>query len=70
MTCVWNRSSFVGKKFDCHKEFGTPGQPYTFQLSDEALGSCAERLGQVQYHHEEWSWWHDNAVYRVLHPLL
>ncbi|KAK2500964.1 hypothetical protein MC885_004452, partial [Smutsia gigantea] len=65
VTCVWNRSSIVGKKLDCDKEFGTPDQPYTLQLSDEALGSCAERLDQVQYHHEEWSWWHDNAVYRL-----
>jgi len=68
---VWNRSSFVGKKLDCSQEFGTPDQTYNLQLvSDEALGSCPERLDQVQHHGEEWSWGHHHALYGVLRPVV
>lgn len=44
VTSVWNRGSFVRKKCACSEEFGTAGQAYNLQrLSNEALGSCAER---------------------------
>lgn len=65
-------SFFVGKKLNSYKEFGTPYRTYNLQLlSNEALGSCTERLDQVQHHHkEEWSWWHHDALHRILRPVL
>ncbi|XP_014391572.1 PREDICTED: uncharacterized protein C17orf80 homolog isoform X2 [Myotis brandtii] len=63
--------SFVGKKFDCSVELGTPGQAYHLQrLSNAALGSCTQRLDQVQHHREKWSWWRHDALHWILHSLL
>ena len=64
-------SSFVGKKFDGSKEFGTLDRAHSLQLlSIEDLGSCPERLDQVQHHYEERGRRHHDAVRRELRPLL